>query len=206
MTVAHDRVTIGRDSAHVSASAWAALAVCAILVEGTAQAQDSPAPPKPRVSTEMLRLADLVGEWNVEFESRNSADEPFTSLRTTSLIEPLLGGAFVQERLTLPTPRGRSIELVGIWGFDRFRSMYRFAWLDDMYKLFDVHEGNWSDEVLVVDNTRARTTLLFEGTGYFSRMRWRPISRDGFNVESLVSTDAGATWTTLQRGRYTPRL
>ncbi|MGQ0429148.1 MAG: DUF1579 family protein [Gammaproteobacteria bacterium] len=182
--------------------AFCALIACAIALAGVATAQDPAAVRQRKVSPEMAHLAQMIGNWSVEFESRNAPDEPFTRLNTASNIEPLLGGAFLQEKISLPTPRGRSIELIGIWGFDRFRSVYRFAWLDDSYALFDVHEGRWSDGVLVVDNTRARTTLPFDGQEFFSRMRWGPVETNGFVVEFQVSIDGGTTWVTLQRGRY----
>lgn len=188
-----------------NATVWVVCVACAAMLGGAVHAEGEPAPPKLKVPAEMLRLADLIGEWTVDFESRDSPDEPYTTLSTTSSIVPLLGSAFLQERLSLPTPGGRNIELIGIWGFDRYRSVYRFAWLDDMYRLFDVHEGNWTDGVLVVDNTRARTTLRFDDQEYYSRMRWGPLGPDGFAVESQVSTDGGATWATQSRGRYSRR-
>lgn len=160
----------------------------------------------PRGAPEqMARVAGLVGEWNVQLEMRNAPNEPFTTLRTTSTITQLLKGAFVQERIVLPTPAGQSIELVGIFGYDRFRSVYRFAWLDDHFALFDVMEGNWHGDSLVVNNLRSRTTIPAGGKDMYSRMVWRPLGTDSVLVESLVSADSGATWFTQTRARYLRR-
>ena len=105
----------------------------------------------------------------------------------------------------MSTPDGRPIELIGIWGYDRFRSVYRFAWLDDTYALFDVHEGNWEDDALVVDNLRARTSLHFGDQEVLGRMIWSQIGPDGFAVESQASVDGGKTWFTQAKGRYSRR-
>lgn len=164
-------------------------------------ARQDPKPPP----TEMAKLISLVGDWDVKFESREGPTDAFTVLHTTSHITQTLSGAFLQERLSMPTPSGVRIELIGIWGYDRFRSIYRFAWLDDTYALFDVHEGNWEGESLVVSNTRTRTTLLIGGREVFGRMIWSSIGPNGFTVESSASTDGGMTWFTQAKGRYTRR-
>jgi hypothetical protein len=176
-----------------------------VLLTSAVAAQTATAPRKTGTPQERTRLIVLAGEWNVDFESRGGPDESFTQLRTTSSITQLLGGAFIQERLSMPTPGGRPIELIGIWGFDRFRGVYRFAWLDDTYALFDVHEGTWDEGALVVTNLRARTTLVMSDQEIFGRMIWSQMTPDGFSVESQASTDGGKTWFTQARGRYSRR-
>lgn len=173
-----------------------------LVMTGLVTAQTATSQEGTGVPPEMGRLATLAGEWEVDFESRGDPNGSFTRLQTTSTITTLLNGAFLQERVSMPTPKGRPIELIGIWSYDRFRSVYRFAWLDDTYTLFDVHEGTWEGQALVVSNVRARTTLLMGGQEIFSRMIWSQISADAFNVESLASTDGGTTWFTQGRGRY----
>jgi hypothetical protein len=103
----------------------------------------------------------------------------------------------------LPTPDGHRIEMIGLWGYDKYRARYRFAWLDEALALFDVMEGNWQDGRLVMDNARTGTTIVAQGVEYNGRMVWGPFEPDGFPVESQVSTDGGATWFTQTRGRYT---
>jgi len=156
-------------------------------------------------STPMDRLASLVGQWDVEFDARSGPNEAFTPLRTQSTISPLLGGAFLQETVTMPVPGGARIDLIGLWSYDRFRSVYRFAWLDNTYALFDVHEGNFDGHALVVSNLRTRTTLLAGNREIFSRMIWSELNAHAFRVESLASTDGGASWFTQVRGRYSRR-
>ena len=98
------------------------------------------------------------------------------------------------------------MELIGILGYDRYREIYRFAWLDDTYAVFDVHEGNWAGETLVVDNIRSGTTFRFGEQDYFSRMTWHEIITDEFRVASDLSVDGGRNWFTQAKGRYLRRM
>jgi len=164
-------------------------------------AQELSAPeygPPPQIQ----KLHSMIGEWDIQFESRGAPEETFKSYQTTSSIVPLLNGAFLQERFSIPISSGQSVELVGILGYDRYREIYRFAWLDDKYAIFDVHEGNWDGEALVVDNLRSATTFLFGDLEFHSRMTWREISPAGFLMESDLSVDGGKTWFTQAKGRY----
>ena len=144
----------------------------------------------------------MIGEWDVQFESRGSPDESFKSNQITSSITSILNGAFIQERLSIPTSSGEYVNLIGILGYDRYREIYRFAWLDDKYAIFDVHEGNWDGDALVVDNIRSATTFRFGDLYYFSRMTWREITSEAFTSESDLSMDGGKTWFTQAKGHY----
>ena len=150
----------------------------------------------------MWQLHSLIGEWKVDLETRGGPNEPLVLHRITSRIVSILGGAFLQEGLSIPTSGGTQVELLGLLGYDRYREIYRFAWLDDKYALFDVHEGNWEGESLVVNNLRSGTAFRFGNQDYFSRMRWHDITRDEFSVASELSTDGGQTWFTQAKGRY----
>jgi hypothetical protein len=160
--------------------------------------------PQMGAPPEIQRLYSLIGEWDVQFESRPSADAAFTMHRIPSSIISVLGGAFLQEQIAIPASSG-TVNLIGLLGYDRYRETYRFAWLDDTYAVFDVHEGNWDGEALVVNNLRSATTFRFGDQDYFSRMVWREITADEFKIESDVSTDAGKTWFTQAKGHYIRR-
>ena len=158
------------------------------------------APPQIR------KLHSLSGDWRVEFETRSSLNESFNLHHITSRIDPILGGAFLQEHLSIPASGGTQVELLGILGYDRYREIYRFAWLDDKYAIFDVHEGNWDGDALVVDNLRSRTTFRFKEQDYFSRMKWHDITADEFRVASDLSMDGGKTWFTQANGHYVRKI
>ncbi len=150
----------------------------------------------------LARVQALLGEWEVEFVSPAGPSDSFVPLRTTSRIVPVLGGRFLQESIRLPTPQGPPIELIGLLGFDQYRRVYRFAWLDDTFGLLDVHEGERQGDSLIVDNVRARTTLRFGEQEVFGKMIWSELGLEGFVVASLASLDEGRTWFVQARGRY----
>ena len=163
--------------------------------------QESPAP-ETGVSPPIQKLHSMIGEWEVQFAARGDPNESFKSHQITSSITLILNGAFIQEQLSIPTSSGEYVNLIGILGYDRYREIYRFAWLDDKYAIFDVHEGNWDGGALVVDNIRSATTFRFGEVDYFSRMTWREITVEGFMIESDLSMDGGKTWFTQAKGHY----
>ena len=156
--------------------------------------------------TQIQKLHSLIGEWEVEFETRGSPDESFVSKQITSHIVSILGGAFLQEQLSIPASGRTQVELLGLLGYDRYREIYRFAWLDDKYAIFDVHEGNWDGSLLVVNNIRSGTTVRYGNQDYFSRMIWHDISSDEFRMASDLSMDGGNTWFTQAKGHYLRKI
>jgi len=167
--------------------------------------QESSAP-ESGAPSQIQGLYSMIGEWDVQFEARGGPDESFKSHQITSSIIPILNGAFLQEQLSIPTSSGEYVNLAGILGYDRYREVYRFAWLDDKYAIFDVHEGNWDGDALVVDNLRSATTFRFGDLDFFSRMTWREITDEGFMIESDLSMDGGKTWFTQAKGRYVRKV
>jgi Protein of unknown function (DUF1579)/Domain of unknown function (DUF4440) len=154
------------------------------------------------ISPSMRRLSGLAGSWAVVVRGRAAPTDTFTTGFSSSSITPVHGGAFLQEHVDMPVPNGGAIALMGILGYDRFRSTYRFAWLDDTFALFDVHEGAWNSDQLVVNNLRSGTSLKQAGVNVYSQMVWRGITPNRFLVESQASLDSGATWFTQAEASY----
>lgn len=154
---------------------------------------------------QMLKLHSMNGDWHVQFESRPAADATFVLHHITSSIRLILNGAFLQEHISIPSATGVDVNLIGLLGYDRFREIFRFAWLDDTYAVFDVHEGNWDADTLIVNNLRSGTTFRFGEQEYFSRMIWQEITSTGFRMESHLSMDMGKTWFTQAKAFYTRR-
>jgi hypothetical protein len=150
----------------------------------------------------MRSVSTLAGTWMVLFRGRPTPRDTFSTSLTSSVITPLLGGRFLQERAAMPLPNGAAINLIGLLGYDQFRQRYRFGWLDDAYALFDVHEGTWQQNRLVVNNLRSRSTLLDGGREVYSQMVWRDLTPDTFVAESQASVDSGVTWFTQAEALY----
>jgi Protein of unknown function (DUF1579)/Domain of unknown function (DUF4440) len=157
---------------------------------------------QPLTSSAMQRVSSLAGAWMVRFRGRPTPKDSFSTSYTSSIITPLLGGGFQQERVAMPLPKGGAISLIGLLGYDQFRQQYRFAWLDDAYAMFDVHEGAWQQDRLVVNNVRSRTTLKDGRRDVYGQMVWRDVTMNSFIVESQASVDSGATWFTQAEARY----
>lgn len=162
--------------------------------------------PEIGAPAQIRKFHSLIGDWEVQFETRSSPNESFVSHQIKSRIVSILGGAFLQEQLSIPASGGTQVELLGILGYDRYRETYRFAWLDDKYAIFDVHEGNWDGDSLVVDNLRSRTTFRFKEQDYFSRMKWHDITANEFRVASDLSMDGGKTWFAQAKGHYVRKI
>ncbi len=164
-----------------------------------------PASKKPMrgAPPEMQKLAFLVGEWEVQAEPFGPNGQPGPSFQTTSRIISRLGGAVIEESIPLPQANDTTINMVTVWSFDRFRKVYRIAYLDDTYALFDVFEGIEQDGRIVFDNLRANTSLPGpEGRPMHGRNTLADLSPDRFTITSEISFDGGKTWQIAIRGKY----
>jgi hypothetical protein len=70
------------------------------------------------------------------------------------------------------------------------------------WDVFDVYEGNWEGDALVVNNLRSATTFRFGGQEFYSQMTWCEITANGFIMESHLSADEGKSWFTQAKSRY----
>jgi len=172
----------------------------------------------------MERLRTLAGTWKVEAESRSNPRAPWSDdgvLR--SVIVPRLGGALLEERLTLRSG-GRPVQTLRTLSWDRFRNSYRLTHTDDLSHHTNVFEGGFptdgapdpedadSEESaegatddpssLVLTNLDTGTTLEI-GPRLHSRYVISEIEADGFRVEGAVSTDGGESWFVDLRLKYT---
>ncbi len=190
---------------HTAASV-VGLAALAVLVGANttlAAAQDSP--PTRRATgapPEMQKLASMAGEWQIHGEARAAPDQAWKPFETESRITAILKGAHLQESMLLPQLSGPPIELLALWSYDRFRRVYRMAYLDDTYALFDVNEGSWENDRLVFTNLRVNTPIVAGGQTIHSKITLSSLGPDGFHLENEVSTDAGKTWWLMVRGDY----
>jgi len=158
--------------------------------------------PQYGVTPQIKKLHSMIGEWDVLFDGRGGPEEPFQSYQITSTITSLLDGTFLQEKISMPASSSESVDLIGILGYDRYREVFRFAWLDNKYAIFDVHEGNWEDDALIVNNLRSATTFQLQNIEIFSQMIWREITSNGFLMEADASLDGGKTWFAQAKARY----
>ncbi len=166
----------------------------------------SPDDPRWQPPQEMAALTQLVGVWNVAIEMRTRLGaEPVRSL-TTSRIDALFGGAFIQQDLEMPLPAGRPGRMRVVAGFDKFRRVYRLNVLSDLDALSDVYEGVRAGDRLVLTNVPTGTSTYYPDrptTAVFSRLIFSGITAQSFVVDNAVSADAGSSWQDVIRFTFT---
>ncbi len=174
----------------------------------------APAPPARKASwpecgtgplPQVRDLEWMAGSWNVTVKwfAPPPSDKSF-DFPTESLIEPVLGGTFLQERIIVPLGQMRN-DMIGLRSFDRFRGVYRIVWLDEISTLADIYEGTATDGSIVVTNLKSGTAYVgADGVDTFLRITQRPgADRDGFTLTWEASQDAGATWRKTAEYHYT---
>ena len=179
-------------------------AVVAAGPAGTAEPTPTPTPeankpPNPfefgtGVTPQLKAMSWIVGTWDVSMTYQFPGGRSFKK-DTESTIEPMLGGSFYREQITVPAGPTMDNHMVGIRSYDRFRNVYRLVWCDDVITLADVFEGESSEGGFIVSNVKSNTAGTFAGKQSFLRITQKEgSSRDEFLVEWEVSTDKGQTW------------
>ncbi len=188
----------------------------AATILGAGQQPRAPEPPAPQPaarpawppfespSQEMKDLAWLAGRWSVATRYIGPDGKAYPG-QTEAVIEPILGGAFLQEQITIPSFK---LTMTGIRSYDRFRKVYRFIWLDNIMSLADIFEGTLDKGELTVNNLKAGTcSIMPGGPETFLRFTQRPdATHDQFTLIWEASTDAGATWRKTAEYEYTRKI
>lgn len=182
------------------------LGVCTLaLISAAAHAQQQPPARQFGPPPELQRIAGIVGEWEIEMVHPAASGQPSSVSKTTSKIEPILGGAHFQEWNWVPV-NGKRVNMTALWSYDRYRKIYRMAYLDDMHALFDPHEGTWQGDRLVLTNLKTGTWLPApNGQRAYSRITIHSITSTRFTLEYDASLDEGKTWTRQLNCTYTRR-
>ena len=154
------------------------------------------------LSTGMAAIQGLAGDWQLKVETRSDPRAPFSAVATTSSIEPLFGGAALQERLDY-TLDGSRARIVRTYTFDRIAGVYRLTSVDDFSAVLNVLEGTMADGKLVASNEKSGTFLKFGEQAVRDRQTISGIGPGGFTIEWERSLDDGKTWFVADRLTYT---
>jgi hypothetical protein len=153
-------------------------------------------PPPPG----MAKLLPMVGKWEIAFARRNNPNSPWEESKRQSSMEPLLGGAILQERVK--TAEGG--EILRTLSYDKYRKQYRVTQISDRQSFLDIEEGTFGEDGrLVVSNEKSGTTQEVFGTTVHSRLAFFEIGENGFKIEVDVSVDGGKNWFTAAKADYT---
>lgn len=146
------------------------------------------------VTSQMKAMSWIAGTWDVTMTYYFPGGQSFKK-STASTIEPMLGGSFFREQITVPAGPTMDNHMIGIRSYDRFRNVYRIVWCDDVITLVDVFEGTSTDGGFTVSNVKTDTAGTFAGKRSFMRITQKAgATPDEFLVEWEVSSDEGQTW------------
>lgn len=151
-------------------------------------------------ATGMDAFQDMVGEWTVKVESKQSPRQPeFTESARDSTITASLNGGLIEERFST-SAGGQAVRMLS---YDRFRKHYVMTQMDDARTYLDIQTGVFEDDVLKVSNVETGTSSSTFGANVHERCTISPPSENGFTIERENSMDGGQNWMVMQRLTYT---
>jgi|GEM_PF-223739 len=150
----------------------------------------------------MAPVQSLVGEWQVQVESRPLPIMPWIPSAGRATIRADFGGALLTEELEFmavdfPWNVRRQIS------WDRFREVYRIAVFDNFSHHLDLREGRLEDGRLIASNLETQTPWIAYDRTQFTRDVLSDITDDAFHRVREISLDGGATWQPAIRFQYT---
>ncbi len=150
----------------------------------------------------MAALQSLVGEWQVQVESRPLPIMPWIPSAGRATLRADFGGALLTEELEFlavdfPWKVQRQIS------WDRFRELYRIAVFDNFSHHLDIRQGRLEDGRLIASNLETQTPWIAYDRAQYTRDVLSHITADSFQRVREISLDGGATWQPAIRFQYT---
>ena len=150
----------------------------------------------------MEKLRPLAGRFNVKVESFMPG-LPALETETLSEIRTDFHHAALTEEASLVVFPGLHLRVRRLFTYDRFRDVFRIAYLDDSTAHLDILEGAFEQDRLVVSNLSTETGWKFFDQPRHARQSFYEISSVGFKLDVELSTDGGETWSLERRLTYT---
>lgn len=172
------------------------IAVCALLLAASSQAQAPQGPPKP--GPEVKRMAYYIGTWKTEGEVKKDAFGPGSGGKVTSTdkCEWLSGGFFSVCHSDGTTPEG-AIKALSVMGYDPIEKVYTY------------HEFNSTGEAISAKGKVTGDTWNWTspdskmGNDTISvRVTTKEVSKTEYTFKLEMSTNGGA-WTTAEEAKST---
>ena len=152
------------------------------------------------VATGMQSFQEMVGDWTVKVESKQSPQQPeFTESSRDSTIKSMLNGGLIEEHFTT-TAGGQAVRM---FAYDRYREHYVMTQMEDTQTMLDIQTGSMDEGVLKVSNVETDTSFTVFGTTVHERCSVSPVVDGSFTIERENSMDGGQNWMLMQRLTYT---
>jgi len=138
------------------------------------------------------RLKFFVGEWHATMRMAMSRDMTPEEGEFDSSFTLVMGGRFVEERVTSETPAGL-FEARGLMGYDNHKQRYVSTWYDNMSTTVHSHEGYWDDGSKTLEFIGEAPDVL---TGETKKVRvvLERLGRDVFTAREWAYEDDGSRW------------
>lgn len=150
-------------------------------------------------ATGMDIFQNMLGEWEVKVESKQSPREPeFTESQASSVVTASLNGGMVEEHYS----SGDGTEQARTYSYDRYRERYVMTQMDDAQTYLDIQVGSLEDSTLTVSNLETETTVTVFGTTVNERCTLSEVTPDGFKLQVENSMDGGENWMVMQKLTY----
>ncbi len=168
------------------------VAICALLlgVSFQAQAQQEPSKPGPEVE----RLAYFVGDWKEA--GRSTAHGMEGPVSSTQKWKWVSGGFFLEGHSDNKSPAG-AFKITAILGYDPETKMYT-------YNAFD----SWGEAITAKgsvsgDTWTWTTETVMQGATIKTRLTEKEVSKTQYALKYESSSDGGTTWTSDLESTFT---
>lgn len=136
-------------------------------------------------------LKPLVGEWAMTTKFRMSPDAPWDVSSGESVIEWILGGRFLQQKVKSPATEAFPFpfEGFGLLGYDNFAKKYINLWMDTFATGVMFFKGTCDDSGKVITLTGEFPNPMKDGEITKSRWVYRIINNNKFIFEMWEQDD-----------------
>lgn len=132
-------------------------------------------------------LQYIEGKWSVasSFYADDKWTEPMAAMRATA--DTVLGGSFIRVDAPVSFPGG-TFQFEMTLSYDRFHSIYRMMFLDDLNGYMDVYVGKMKNGILSVSNAETGSSFPDGNGGVVIGRLDIEQSKGGFVVTSFIAS------------------
>lgn len=102
--------------------------------------------PEPKPPEQLKKFDRLIGVWAGKGKVRHELDQPPQTWTSKTVVEPILGGMFLRETMTISFPdMTETLQFVSVYGYDRENGKYKQWSVNNMGEVTEA-ELHWVDD------------------------------------------------------------
>lgn len=140
-------------------------------------------------------LQPMVGKWNAQVKWRMDANAPWSTSTTTSVVAWILGGRYLQEKVSGEID-GAPFEGLGMIGYDNVKKKHFSTWMDNLSTGIAHDEGQCNESGSVITLHGSMTDPM--GQLIKSRTVVKIINNDKRTTEMFQSVNGGAEFSAME--------